>query len=186
MRWATGLFLGGAWLVVGCSTADPSGVDRASDASAGLGVSTTSEAPSGQTASGAPDRATEALSIAEYRDRLFDCYRDQGIAVSSGENPSIEASPQLDAVIATCEELLGPMPESAPITDDEFAQLYEQSLAAKTCLEDLGFSISEPPSLEEFIESYRQSFNGGPRPWLPHGEVNSGSVDEQCPQPSLS
>lgn len=136
---------------------------------------------------GVPDRADESAAAAEYQDRLFQCFRENGVEVdASGDKPEIFADgDQLQAVIATCEELLGPMPPPASLTDTEIAQLYEESLAAKACLEDEGFVISEPPSFEVFLETYRLSFNGGPPPWYPHAEVDSAAASELCPQPAL-
>lgn len=130
-------------------------------------------------------RESEALTRAEYQDRLYDCFRDQGLNVNeSGENVEIGAD-GFDEALAACEAILGRPPAPASLSDEEITTLYEQSLAAATCLEALGYDISEPPSLEEFIETYRLSFEGGPPPWLPQGEV-TGTPPESCPQPSLN
>ena len=142
-------------------------------------------ADSGSEVADGPDRESEALTRAEYQDRLNDCFRDQGLNVNeSGEQVEIEAD-GFDEALAACEEILGRPPAPAPLTDDEITSIYEQSLAAATCLEAVGYDISEPPSLDEFIETYRLSMQGGPPPWLPHGEV-PGMPPESCPQPSLN
>jgi hypothetical protein len=112
--------------------------------------------------------------------------RGQGIRiVQAGEDVQIfgEDGP-IEAAREACQEILGLEPETAPLTDEEITSLYEQSLEAATCLEGWGYSISEPPSLEDYIETYRLSMgSGGPPPWLPHGEVQGGLA--QCPQPTL-
>lgn len=135
--------------------------------------------------SGTPDREAEAQARTEYEDRLFDCLRDQGLRVDeSGENPEIYGDDaQIQAALTACEQIVGPEPVPAPPTDEEITNLYEQSLQAAACLEGLGYTISEPPSLEEFIESVRLAGQGGPPQWSPHGEVQGGL--EQCPQPTL-
>lgn len=166
-------------ILVGCSTNEDG-------SSVGGGTQGAASGPGSD--SGSPDRAGEATARAEYEDRLFDCLRDQGLRVDeSGEQPEIEAADgQLEAALAACEAILGPEPAVAPATDEEITSLYEQSLEAAACIEALGYSISAPPSLEEYIESYRLSFEsgGGPPPWNPHSQVQA-DVEQSCPQPTL-
>lgn len=143
-------------------------------------------APDGESSSSQDeaDRVAEAQTQAEYMDRMFDCLRDQGLEVNEDvEPPEVEAT-GFEVAIAACEAMLGPPPATAPLTDEEITSIFEQLNDAAICLEATGYDISNPPSLETFIEVYRLSFEGGPMAWDPFSEVQ-GEVPG-CPQPSLN
>lgn len=156
----------------GCS--DPGG---AADSGSGRESSSSS-------GTSAPDRGAEASSQTEYQDRLDDCLRGLGIDVFEQDGQTQYEGEGFEEAIAACEAELGPPPAPAPLTDDEIISLYEQSLTAADCLEGLGYTISEPPSVERYIEAYRLSMSGGPPPWNPHSEVRAEVPS--CPQPSLN
>lgn len=133
---------------------------------------------------GTPNRAAEAGTHAEYMDRMYDCLREQGLRVNEDiDPPEVEAS-GFEEAIAACEALLGPPPAPVPLTDEEITSIYRQLIDAANCLEGAGHTISDPPSIESFIETYRLSFQGGPMAWDPFSEVQ-GEVPA-CPQPTLN
>jgi len=81
-----------------------------------------------------------------------------------------------------CQRSLG-CPPSEPFDYSRLPELYEATVATKACLESLGYTISDPPSMEAWIESYDTG------PWLPHSELPPMSEEEwekvnsECPQP---
>lgn len=87
-----------------------------------------------------------------------------------------------DAAFERCRQGMGlpPIEDPGPLN---LPQLYVDTVAAKTCLESLGYTMSEPPRMEVWIESYDRG------PWLPHGEPRGlpedewNRVIEACPQP---
>lgn len=118
------------------------------------------------------------------------CMREAGFEVDVDERvPSFEAAAdlpedQVEAYNATfdqCRTRLGGPPVDATALD--LPALYEATVAAKTCLEQLGYRVSQPPSMEVWIDSYERG------PWLPHSDLQGLSeaewtrVNEKCPQP---
>jgi len=80
---------------------------------------------------------------------------------------------------AACYEEIGYDPNRT-LTGDEFDLLYEQYQDGATCLSELGFAISEPPSRQVFSEGYYTD------PWLPWEQVDGADFEaaiEACPMP---
>lgn len=126
----------------------------------------------------------------EWVNAFAACMREAGFEVTVDEKvPTFEASDelpedQIDAYNYTFDQCLtrlgGPPVDTTPL---DLPALFEATVAAKVCLEQLGYSISEPPSMEVWIASYERG------PWLPHSELQGLSeaewdrVNEECPQP---
>lgn len=95
-----------------------------------------------------------------YTQVLADCLREGGATVEVTSAVSFSAEPEpgmedgeVEALVAECRAKAGPLPERP--TDPETAErVYPELLAMRDCLNDLGFSISQPPSLETFIEEF--------------------------------
>ncbi len=119
------------------------------------------------------------------------CARDQGwegVEVGPQNSISVDSLPteQRDAfhdVLAACEQEAGSQPGAVPLSRADLGAVYRSQLQSKKCLEGMGFSISDPPSENVFIDSYYG--DGGP--WLPHAELPADAdwseVTATCPQP---
>lgn len=153
-------------------------------------TSTMAEPPDG--AEPPADRTYDGTPV-EWVNEFADCMRKSGFAVTVDESvPTFLPADDLpddqigawDEAFDKCREDLGPPPVE-PLDPEQLPKLYEATLAAKVCLEDLGFAISEPPSLQAWIESY-DSPSG---PWLPHRDLPQLPEEEwlrvnsACPQP---
>lgn len=137
------------------------------------------------------ERAVYDGTQLEWIHDFADCIRKSGFAVTVDETvPTFEPAEDLpadqvdawDEAFDRCRQRLG-HPAVEPFDPARLPALYEATVAAKACLESLGFTISDPPGLEAWIESYDTG------PWLPHSELPEMSEEEwqrvnsQCPQP---
>ncbi len=117
------------------------------------------------------------------------CVNDQGFPVEvmpPGDGISFEKVPRDqnaaagDAVYA-CRAGLS-LPEPSPVTDERIAEVYEQLLDVEKCIErEFAIDVPDAPSLEVFIETWRQA-----SPWHPYLYVSPtrfGEVEARCPQP---
>jgi len=142
--------------------------------------------------SGAPvDRAAEAEVHAEYFDRYHSCLAELGITVTPTEDGGFEVDPGAggDAALAeadaACKARLGDPPDYAPVTREELTKLYDTELATRDCLEANGYDVREPPSREEFIESYLGD-QAGIAAWSSYTDVlDPTEIEDTCPQPTL-
>lgn len=72
-----------------------------------------------------------------------------------------------------------------PFVDDQIRYLYEYYVQVATpCLEGMGFEVPDPPSLQAYIDSYRDSPD-----WRPYENASINStreewsrIQEECPQ----
>lgn len=95
-----------------------------------------------------------------YTQVLADCLREGGATVEVTSAVSFSAEPgpamsngEMEALIAQCRTEAGPPPDRP--TDPETAErVYLQLVAMRDCLNDLGYSTSQPSSLETFIEEF--------------------------------
>lgn len=137
------------------------------------------------------DRRVYDRTELEWVHAFADCMREAGFVVTVDESvPTFKPAEELpadqaavwDEAVVKCREMLG-HPPAVQFDPSRLPALYEATVAAKACLESLGFTISDPPSLEAWIESYDTG------PWLPHSELSPMSEAEwkrvisQCPQP---
>lgn len=122
---------------------------------------------------------------------MVGCLRQAGWAVNmapagdSYEVPSLSGDqrPAFMEAQATCQEQVGPAPVPAELSEAEIREHYQFLVDARRCLMDLGYSISEPPSADAFVESWSTG------PWSPFNEVVDivgpeewGRINEECPQ----
>lgn len=178
-----GVVLVGALLLVAC-TSDGSaptdgsvgGVD-ASSTDSSASDSTTGEVKYFE---GEPDEWV-ALQV--------DCLRQLGwdaVAHDDGlEVPSVTAE-QREAFMADrdrCHEETGLLPPPELLTEDQIRLVYTHLVGTKACLEAEGYEISEPPSVEQFVEVYYTDT------WHPYGDLTGGMgpgewerLNDVCPQ----
>ena len=89
------------------------------------------------------------------------------------------------AARTACEESAGPQPNATPLTRADVEALYDQMLAARACLTELGHTSTEPPSKAQFVDDYLS----GQAPWNPYSELSAldqeewARINEVCPQP---
>lgn len=57
-----------------------------------------------------------------------------------------------DADLTDCQSLAGPEPIPPPLTEELAGERYDDRVAARNCLLDLGYVVSEPPSRETYVE----------------------------------
>lgn len=85
--------------------------------------------------------------------------------------------------LGVCEKAAGPAPNDEPPSRAEVAVVYHRWIDAKSCLEGLGYEISDPPSLNVYIEDYLHSENG---PWSPFVDLprsaDLSQVKQTCPE----
>lgn len=142
------------------------------------------------TASTAPeeehvDRQAEAEEFLAFSRDMADClteagfpstYRefDGGISVSGG-TPEEQRAARM-----ACEETLGGVPESPPLSAEELGALYDLEIEAYACLVDHGYEPAPPSSKEQFVATYATGES-----WYAHQSPVEGGVipDTQCPQP---
>lgn len=126
-----------------------------------------------------------------YLDFLAQCLEEQGIAAEVDREATeliVPDAHQQEAVVAAMEGCRaqareeGVFPE-VELTREDLQRVYEQLVAAEDCLEQLGYSIQDPPSRDSFIESYE----AGEEPWHPYlylPDLSPTQIDEltvACP-----
>jgi hypothetical protein len=117
-----------------------------------------------------------------------DCLQDQGFPVTvipPGDGISFLSVPSSQNQLAqqyleACRAGLN-LPDFVYPTPEQLEVMYLYYVALRDCLIDEGYTISEPSSLDEFIESYATG------PWTPYLDVQGGgagwdSIQMKCPQ----
>jgi hypothetical protein len=144
--------------------------------------------PGSTAASATPTPAPSDLagsSGQEWLDSVFECLSEAGWNVSPTFDGgwTVEVPPERQAAFRTarlaCEAKVGPMPPAVPATQEEIIHRYAYLLEMRTCLIRLGFTISEPPPLKEFVDTWATG------PWSPYLDLPSGptpATERSCPQ----
>lgn len=126
----------------------------------------------------------------EYFPRLAACLREAGWDVvvdpAGGmrlDSLTVEQRPAFQAAKAACQQDIGLPPPPRPLSESEIRDRYQYLLQARQCLMELGYTISEPPSVDAFIESWATG------PWSPYSDVvdvanreQLAEANEKCPQ----
>lgn len=136
-------------------------------------------------------------SVEEFFVALTTCLEDAGWAVEidpSGNGINFEGgaagAQDEQRAVADCQQQVGG-PPAPPAVDEALARaVYEFHLGTRECLIEHGYSISPPPSDEQFIDTYVNSFSGNDpaAPWSPYIEVDPATeaewaaINEACPQ----
>ena len=108
----------------------------------------------------------------EYNALTVKCLADAGWNVElDGEGGfSAHFTPEqgdaFDAALRSCEAKLGEHPPVPRLTDAEIRALFDyQAHDLRDCLIGLGYTISEPPTVDEFVDSYYI------HPWHPYTDL---------------
>ena len=127
---------------------------------------------------------------------VIQCLHDRGwVDVKQADDAwGIDAStvPQaqlgsFDSDRTACEEKAGPAPNDVPLDEARINRIYDHWVAMRSCLADLGYTTSEPPSREVFIDDYLHNPDG---PWSPyidldatdHTQAEWNQITTTCPQ----
>lgn len=140
------------------------------------------------------DRELEAQLHAEYTDRFMSCMSELGMTVTELDDGGFEVigdgTPEsVNLAQEECLARVGTVAPYAPVTAEEADALYDLELAVKVCLEEQEVNVSEPPSRENFIESYLAHSKGVTTvsPWSAYRAVlDPSELEEICPPATLS
>lgn len=120
---------------------------------------------------------------------IGECMIDRGWDVTIGEdfiafNVPTEQEDAYQEAMTECGEGMFPNPET--FSHQQWRTLHEQSLATRSCLEDIGFDFAPPPSLQTFKDTFGL--------WGPYSELlDSGAIrdaevaglEAKCPSPTF-
>lgn len=163
--------------VAACSEPTPSAI----------GQPTSSSPPASDVASSTtqPSAPIFAISGKDWLDAVFGCLRQSGWNV----NPTFDGGWTIElppgriaafgAARAVCQAKVGPIPPIVPLNQRQIIHRYAYLLEMRACLMSLGHEISEPPPLQEFIETWPTG------PWSPYLDLAVGPTEEterMCPQ----
>lgn len=144
--------------------------------------------PSSPTVAPTPDPTVTGET---WMAQMVGCLRQAGwdvVLAPAGDsyqlpNLSGEQRPAFIEADAACQEQVGPPPAPEELSEAEIREHYRFLLDARQCLVDLGYSISDPPSEDAFVESWTTG------PWSPFNEVVEvvspeewARINEECPQ----
>lgn len=103
----------------------------------------------------------------------FDATADQGALSSTA--PERQEEPYLIAqYVCNARFPLDPH-QMMPLVDDQIRYLYDYYVQVATpCLEGMGFSVPDPPSLQTYVDGYRDAPD-----WRPYEDASIKSTDEQ-------
>lgn len=132
------------------------------------------------------DLLTDTIRCME--DLGFEAVADPFGGYTGPKSQSPEMAEQWIDASQTCMEQTGWGVED--YNDDQLAELYTLEVAQYECLLELGYSPEEPPSVQQYIDSWSSRTNS---PYQPFGTVIAGlpqaeaqSILEACPPPRWS
>jgi hypothetical protein len=141
--------------------------------------------------SSSPSQALPVVTTDEdFLEAVSRCLRAAGWKAEvgdDGDSMSVDVSgEQREAFIkaqSECEAQVGKPAPPAALGESEIRDRYAFLIEARKCLLDLGYAISEPPSVDTFIESWATG------PWSPYLEVADMTTQQEwqeandkCPQ----
>lgn len=132
----------------------------------------------------------------EWLDTVSECMDEAGWPVDviyveyglpSRDNISIEQIDSFRKTMASCREAAGRAPGDFPMTAAHASMLFDHMVEMKSCLEGMGFTVSEPTSHAVFVDRYL-NYAGEP-PWSPFLDLPGDLTEEEwreintkCPQ----
>jgi hypothetical protein len=125
----------------------------------------------------------------EYLPALAACLREAGFEAEVRTDGALEYNygsedqrPAFEEAQAGCYSSLGVPPAPEPLTEVEIRAQYHSLLSVRSCLMELGYAISEPPSEDVFVETWA---SGG---WSPYDDIVNvrqetwDDLNRRCPQ----
>lgn len=116
--------------------------------------------------------------VACLRDQGFPAFFDDREGMEMEGQLTVEESVRLAGVQEGCLAGLN-LPAERPLDSEELRERYEFFRKAATCLEDVGWTIEEAPSLEVWIEQWPDAWQ--PVDSLPASVIHSGLELDGCP-----
>lgn len=123
----------------------------------------------------------------DWAQRFVDCLRalgvDAQVTVDGGiTKPSVPGRPATGGLDQGCLDEVGEPPAAPPASQALLRGLYELYVEQAACLRDAGYTVSDPPSQDVWVESYSGES------WDPLWEAIEAGADpaeaqRQCPQP---
>ncbi|QDO89086.1 hypothetical protein FNH13_12755 [Ornithinimicrobium ciconiae] len=140
-------------------------------------------------------RQAEAEAAAQAQERQVDCLEAAGVKVEAHPDGSMtvhdlagdDGGERAMELSDACEESAN-FPEYQPVTDVEYSYMYDLNIEAKSCLEGLGYEISDPPSRESWIALAQSEQAGNETLWSPYLEIPPNELDlveRDCPQRTI-
>lgn len=174
--------------VLSCSSSDGQESTRVEETEVNLGPGSGSEQAAGDY------RPLGAEKNNAWVRKMVDCLNDGGFKAEAFESsPGImgfqqagQAQQQASAWsngIDSCQTKVGKPPELPRFTDSQLSNLYDFYLRQKDCLVGEGYTISDPPSRDTFVNTYYSS-----DPWGPYADIGRVSpttmadLESKCPQ----
>lgn len=163
-----------------------------------VGCSEDAVGPTPQATSPAVDRQAEIDAGYDAVGRQLQCMQDQGFPVSvdpegrTWVDPGTDETRFHEAMAACHDEAVFPTP--VPASDEELRGIYALELKRMDCLRSHGYEPEPAPSLEVFIDGYRQAASAGVPPWDPFDPTRVDpaldwegiqELHEACPDPGL-
>ena len=132
-------------------------------------------------------QAQFAEMSADWSGRYIECARKYGADAhltnqGSIANPYAEGRPVTNGLDAGCLAEVGDPPAAPPLTPEFLRGLYLEYVDEAACLRRNGYTISDPPSQDAWVEGYSG------KSWNPLMDValagqDVASADGLCPQP---
>ncbi|MGC4175793.1 hypothetical protein [Demequina sp.] len=126
-------------------------------------------------------------SYADWAAKYVVCAREFGAAAILHPDGTItdavaEGRPTKELLDADCIAEVGSPPEAPGLTPEFLSGLYVLFVEEAKCLREHGYTISEAPSQEDWVENY------GAASWDPlvdvdHAGLDVSAADAKCPQP---
>jgi hypothetical protein len=136
-----------------------------------------------------------ALSQSPVADALYRCITARGWQVTLTDDGAIQASSdtipkeQYQLYLTDTWACNAQVSAQFPVDDNQKHLLYAAELAERTCLQQHGYTVDEPPSLQQFLDEYDSA------PWsaMASSELATLSqtmsdadwrtINTECPQP---
>jgi hypothetical protein len=143
-----------------------------------LALLTGCSASSGSASSAQPIKSDQEVAL-----KRFECLKAKGwdVTLDKGaifaEIPEAQRS-RYDADDEACLKQAGYDPD-APITDEQFTEIYASYIRIQKCLKGAGWSTPQRPSLEGFKATYETE------PWIPWSSVPPNELPDatdKCPE----
>lgn len=137
-------------------------------------------------------RAEELQAITDYFANMVDCVNAQGFRMRVIEGGlGMEPDPVVSdsggsaeafaAAQAACEDRLGPFPNPAPLSAEEWAQGYPAQVDVVDCLREKGYPVPEIPTQESWVQ---QQLAPSAQTWTPYDRIAGPKLTEAqraCP-----
>lgn len=142
------------------------------------------------------DLADGALSLAPAADVVYRCLTDKGWDVTidwqggievDSESVPVEQYDIFDADSDACWAVIDDRVKS--MQPEEISEIYDDELTTRECLIDEGYSIDDPPSEQQYIDTFhgrRWSAYGNNIPLDTLSDEEWRALNEKCPQPAWS